>query len=226
MSKKKFFSSFSGKGYYIALILCAAAIGITGYVYNQNEPAQEAVQETLEQSVLVDSLEAQEDIPVLAVPPAAESATAPAALVTEPAEEKGLTTASPVSGGTIMGYSMETLSYNETTRDWRVHNGIDLAAEEGSPVTAAAEGQVTAVFEDEIMGHTVELRHTGGYTTRYASLGEAPCVSVGDTVSLGQTIGYAGDTALVETAMGSHVHFSVTCQNQPMDPAEFLSLGH
>ena len=215
----------SAKGYYIALILCAAAIGISGYVYYQNEPVQEVVQETAVDTVPVDALEQQEDIPVLAVPPEAEAAVTPPAAVAAPTEPKGLQTASPVLGETIMGYSMEALSYNETTRDWRVHNGVDLAAEEGSPVMAAADGQVTAVYEDETMGYTVELRHIGGYTTRYASLQETPCVMEGDTVTMGQTIGYAGSTALVETTMGSHVHFSVTCQNHPMDPAEFLALG-
>ena len=55
--------------------------------------------------------------------------------------------------------------------------------------------------------------------------GEELAVSAGDTVTAGQTIGYAGSTALVETAMGSHVHFSVTSQGDPMDPAEFLALG-
>ena len=44
-------------------------------------------------------------------------------------------------------------------------------------------------------------------------------------MSLGQTIGYASASALVETAMGSHVHFSVTCQDIPMDPGDFLALG-
>ena len=75
------------------------------------------------------------------------------------------------------------------------------------------------------MGHTVVIRHEGGYTTRYASLTADLEVSAGDTVEAGQTIGYAGSSALVETTLGSHVHFSVTCQDVPVDPAEFLSLG-
>ena len=44
-------------------------------------------------------------------------------------------------------------------------------------------------------------------------------------VLLGQAIGTVGETALIETTMGPHVHFSVTYQDLPMDPAEFLSLG-
>jgi len=42
---------------------------------------------------------------------------------------------------------------------------------------------------------------------------------------MGQALGYAGDTALVETAMGAHVHFSVSYQGEAIDPAEFLKLS-
>jgi murein DD-endopeptidase MepM/ murein hydrolase activator NlpD len=71
----------------------------------------------------------------------------------------------------------------------------------------------------------VEIRHEGGYTTRYACLQEDLMVSAGDTVEAGQVIGYAGSTALVETTLGSHVHFSVSHQEKPMPPMDFLALG-
>jgi len=120
---------------------------------------------------------------------------------------------------------MEALSYNQTTRDWRVHNGIDLAAEEGTQVVAAADGEVYTVYEDDSMGHTVVIRHDDGYTTRYASLSDSIPVRPGDQVTMGTVIGYAADSAITESTMGSHVHFSVTFYDEPMDPAEFLMLG-
>ena len=144
---------------------------------------------------------------------------------TETPVKKSFTTTSPVSGDTIGNYAMDCLSYNETTRDWRTHNGIDLAAGDGAPVCAAADGTVYTTYEDDTLGFTVVIRHEGGYTTRYSSLREDLAVAPGDAVVMGQTIGYAGDTALVESVMGAHVHFSVSCQDQPMDPAEFFALG-
>ena len=214
-----------GKGYYIALVLCAAAIGITGYVYNrnatENEDAQLSIQST-EDAVSAD-LEQSDDIPVIATQPVA---TKPSTETTEATQaQKSLKTAAPVSGTTVMGYSMEALSYNQTTRDWRVHNGVDIGAEEGTPVLAAADGEVISVSEDDVMGTVVEIRHTGGYVTQYASLAEEVSVKAGDTVALGQAIGTVGCTALVETVMGPHVHFCVTYQDQVMDPAQFLALG-
>ena len=217
-----------GQGYYIALILCAAAIGITGYVYyrnaNQAEPA--SVEETVGEVPAL--IEDGVDVPVIATQPAPK-ATKPAATeesTTAPTEKKPLKTMSPVSGESIFGYSMEALSYNQTTRDWRVHNGVDLAAEAGAEVKAAADGQVYTVFEDDAMGTTVVIRHADGYTTKYASLAENVSVKPGDTVTMGQVIGYASDTALVESTLGAHVHFGVTCNDAPVDPAEFLAMGN
>ena len=215
-----------GQGYYIALILCAAAIGITGYVYyrNANVSQEVSVEETVAEIPAL--IPQTEDVPVIATQPPRQPTTAESSeAATEPTQKKALKTISPVSGAEISGYSMEALSYNQTTRDWRVHNGVDLAAEDGAQICAAADGQVYTVYEDDAMGNTVVIRHADGYTTKYASLGENLTVKPGDVVTMGQTIGYASDSAIVESTLGSHVHFSVTRNDTPMDPAEFLALG-
>ncbi len=219
--------SFNGKGYYIALILCAAAIGISGYLYYQNTQQQEPsllLEEETQEEQLLGTL-GTEALEAIATQPQATQGTAPSTQPTEPREKKPLKTAAPVEGETIASYAMDCLSYNETTRDWRVHNGVDIAAEAGTQVLAAADGTVTRVWEDETMGYSVEIRHEGGYTTRYSSLAETIAVEEGDTVTMGQAIGLVGDTALVENVLGPHVHFSVTSQDAPMDPADFLSLS-
>ena len=213
-----------GKGYYIALVLCAAAIGITGILYYRNAQEVQPVLQEPEQQATVAVDAPQEDLVVAATQPV---------VIHKPAVEipeeipapKVLKTASPLSGETVAAYAMDCLSYNQTTRDWRVHNGIDIAAEAGTEVLAAADGVVYTTYTDDIMGTTVVIRHDGGYTTQYASLSEELQVASGDKVSLGQTIGTVGETALVETAMGPHVHFSVLKDDASMDPNEFLALG-
>ena len=217
--------SASGRSYYIALVLCAAAIGITGYLYYRNAAQKTGVlQETAGPDIIVGTVATEENVPAVATEPRVE-AMAPATQATEPTAKQPMKTTAPVAGEAILGYSMEALSYNQTTRDWRVHNGVDYAAEAGTQVVAAADGQVYAVYEDDAMGHTVTVRHEGGYITQYASLSQEIPVKPGDQVTLGQVIGYVGDTALVETTYGDHVHFSVTCQGEALDPAEFLLLG-
>ena len=215
---------FSGKGYYIALILCAVAIGISGYLYSKNA-SKEKDAALAETTGNVQLTETEQDIPVIATQPVTE-ATRPRATVpqTQPTVPGKLRTAAPLQGTESAAYSMDCLSYNTTTRDWRVHNGTDYAAPEGTTVLAAADGTVSAAYEDDTMGYTVQIRHTGGYVTTYSSLGEELLVKKGDTVSLGQAIGKVGDTALIESAIGAHVHFGVTHQDSPMDPDEFLNL--
>ena len=216
MSKRKFSGSISGKGYYIALILCAVAIGISGYLYYANQDAQEASADN--QAELVGATENGTGNRSTAPTETQEPTDASQVPDTRPAKR-----VRPVSGDTVGSYAMDALSYNQTTRDWRVHNGIDIAAQAGTPVCAAAEGNVYAVYEDETLGTTVVLHHDGGYTTSYSSLSEEVSVKAGDKVTAGQTIGMVGNTALLENAIGDHLHFSVSCGNTPVDPEAFLN---
>ena len=215
---------FGGKGYYIALILCATAIGISGYLYyrNVNETPSTQVDNTTP-SLAVDMTD-DANVPAIATQPSDTAVTDPSEPDTT-AQTGSFRTAAPVDGETVAGYAMDCLSYNETTRDWRVHNGVDIAAEEGTPVLAAADGVVYTVYEDETMGTTVVIRHDEGYTTKYACLAEEVAVTAGDEILLGQQIGSVGTTALLESALGPHVHFSVTCDNEAVDPAEFLEMN-
>ena len=206
--KKQFLNKIAGKGYYIALILCAAAIGISGYLYYHNANQDDPSLENPNPSVDVMG------------PNATDPTTAP----TAPTTKQPLVTGRPVAGEVIMDYSMDCLCYNPTTRDWRTHNGMDFAAQAGTPVKAAAQGTVYTIYQDESMGTTIVIRHEDGYVTTYSSLSADTAVSVGQTVTLGQTIGYAGTTALLETSLGDHVHFSVTCNGKAMDPEDFFEL--
>ena len=231
MSNKK----WNGKYAALVLALVAAAGGLTFYL---TQRGSKAVEEAAIEQPYVENLAASTQ----STQPSQTASSSPAPSATKPSESSGtpqlntpaseapaeriaLKTALPVNGDAIGAYAMDCLSYNETTRDWRVHNGVDYAAEAGTPVNAAADGTVYTTYEDDTLGYTVVIRHEGGYTTRYSSLDENLCVAPGDVVTMGQTIGYAADTALVESVMGAHVHFSVSCQDQPMDPAEFFALG-
>ena len=220
MKNRKSAGSFGGKGYYIALILCAAAIGISGYLYYQN--ANEDEPQLQDPTLNVDVMN-----PSIGIDPTgsnnATEGTSPSS--TKPVDKKPMKTGLPVVGETVHDYAMESLSYNETTRDWRVHNGIDIAAEAGTTVCAAADGTVYTTYEDDTMGHTVVIRHQDGYVTVYSSLSEELAVSTGDAVTLGQAIGTVSNSALLESAIGDHLHFSVSCNDEPVDPNHFLGLN-
>ncbi len=214
----------SGKGYYIALVLCAAAIGITSYVTRPSKDKQPDTPPLLQaESAETASSQQTQALEALATE-APEESLVPSSPPQQTQPEK-LRTAPPLSGSVTTLYAMDSLSYNETTRDWRVHNGVDYPGELGDPVSAAADGTVISVREDDSLGTTVVLRHTGGYETTYQNLEESVPVQLGDKVVLGQTIGSVGATALTESAIGPHVHFSVAYQDMPMDPADFLNMA-
>ena len=216
-SRKKFGNfSLSGKGYYIALILCAVAIGISGYVYYRNANQQDAQMQTpIEDAGMLQG--DQDDIPA--------AATQPGDTLQNPTDPyQPIKTGAPLAGETIYDYAMDVLSYNETTRDWRTHNGIDIAAEAGTTVYAAADGTVYTTYVDDTMGATIVIRHQDGYVTTYSSLDGELLVQPGATVTLGQAIGTVGNTAMLENALGDHLHFAVTCNGQYVDPSDFLAL--
>lgn len=94
------------------------------------------------------------------------------------------------------------------------HEGVDIAAAEGAPVTAAAPGVVAHVGRDDVLGQYVEIDHGGGWVTRYGQLG-AVDVSPGQTVARGEAIGRVGRSA--ETG-GFHLHFEVRVDGVAVDP--------
>ena len=224
MSNNKNNGGIFGRGYYITLLLCAAAIGLAGFLYYRSSGDAEAALPHDATDAVMAEAENRQDVPAVATQGGETEATG-AADPTEPTRKRILKTGAPVAGETVTGYAMETLSYNETTRDWRTHAGLDIAAEEGTPVLAAADGEVYTVYADDTMGTTVVIRHQDGYTTRYSSLAEEVSVSAGDTVTLGQQIGTVGNTALLESALGDHLHFCVLYEDEAVDPAEFLAMN-
>lgn len=229
----RFRKFFQEKGYYIVLFLCILAVGVSGYLFVSG-----AVSEKKALSEPTLSVATSAEIPTSGTSggkpaekpssqskPAASSqdTSAEASVpVTEPAAETLSVRVWPVSGNTLESYSMQALSYNETTQDWRTHDGIDLSALVGEPVRAACSGTVSAVFDDEFLGTTVVISHPEGYETVYSNLAAMPAVSAGMQVTAGDTIGSVGETALLESASSPHLHFSVRQNGQSVDPAKFV----
>ncbi|MBR5313463.1 MAG: M23 family metallopeptidase [Clostridia bacterium] len=134
----------------------------------------------------------------------------------------------PVDNLVIKGYSADLPVFSYTMNDYRVHSGIDIACSEGTPVLAAADGQVCEVFYDPMMGVTVGIRHAGGAVTRCRGLSEDTMnlVKTGEEVRRGQVIGSSGETALIESAEEAHVHFELTINGEHADPGEYMKLTY
>ena len=127
------------------------------------------------------------------------------------------------------------------------HQGIDYVLNEGDPVYAAADGEISAITRDDSNGLMLVLNHSDGIETRYAHLSKIQIVShlkieggmmtvnntynlitdgdhsnqkISGKVNRGQLIGYAGSTG---RATGPHLHFEVRKDGKPVDPAPMFT---
>lgn len=98
------------------------------------------------------------------------------------------------------------------------HQGIDIAAEMGTPIVATADGVVTAAGWNGGYGNMVDVDHGGGIVTRYGHA-SALAVTVGQRVRRGEVIAYVGSTG---HSTGPHVHYEVRVDGQPVNPAGYL----
>ena len=108
------------------------------------------------------------------------------------------------------------------TRGGEHHDGIDIAAPEGSPVTAAATGVVIFSGQQRGYGNLAVIDHGRGEATVYAHC-ETVLVSQGQPVTRGQVIARVGRTG---HATGPHLHFEVREHAQPQNPLEYLLKSH
>jgi murein DD-endopeptidase MepM/ murein hydrolase activator NlpD len=105
-----------------------------------------------------------------------------------------------------------------TGRGWEYHEGQDIDATYGTPVEAAASGRVIIAGRQRGYGNVVYIDHGAGLSTRYGHLSQIN-VSIGQTVTRGQTIGLVGSTG---RSTGPHLHYEVRINNQPVDPKRYL----
>ncbi len=111
------------------------------------------------------------------------------------------------------------------TGEKKHHNGIDIAGETGTPILAAAGGEVDFVGFDSGYGNIVDIKHPNGLITRYAHLNSSSA-KVGKEVKAGQQIGELGNTG---RSTGPHLHFEVrgdALDNKTvLNPSEFLPVA-
>ncbi len=100
----------------------------------------------------------------------------------------------------------------------RMHEGIDLAVGNGTPVVASASGVVIVAGWMGGYGNVVVVDHGGGVSTAYAH-NTGVTVGVGQSVAQGQLIAYSGNTG---NSTGPHVHFEVRVNGSPVDPLGYL----
>lgn len=233
-------------GFYIALCCCVLAIGIAGFFMQGMEDSQSTnaltevevntPQPELPTLAAVSAPADPTEEPVQTYQPTAVPAEtsaptpvpansyeydnpdlSPASVVVQ-AEESGMFS-DPVPGMTVLyGFSGGELMYNDILDDWRTHDGIDIEADVGCSVCAAAAGTVVSACAGTY-GNTVTIEHDNGFRTVYAQLGEI-LVKEGDAVAAGDVIGSVAQS-VGENTRQAHLHYEVHKDGKPVNPEEY-----
>ena len=235
---QRFGDFIEGKGFYIVLLLCVAAIGVSAwFLYSsltggpeEDLPAGGTAQITVTPTprATAPAVTARPPATATPVPPSTPAATPRPAATPAPSAAPTPQAAPtvylwPVRGELLTEYSADVLAYDPTMADWRTHAGVDIAAAAGTQVLATAAGTVVSVEDDVMMGTTVVVDHGGGVTSVYANLAAVPTVEAGDSVAAGAVLGSVGHTAIAESALPDHLHFSLEADGRPVDPADYLN---
>lgn len=162
---------------------------------------------------VVESVTAGPAVPVETEAPT--SAPQPETTEKQPSDTAGFFVM-PIGGQIIKGFDLKQLQYSETYDDWRIHLGVDIAAEEGTEVKAAGDGRVTKVYTDTVLGNTVVIDHGNGIIAYYSGLNN-PLVEEDAVVEVGTVLGGV-DSVPGELVDPPHLHFAVQKNDVYIDP--------
>ena len=242
-NNKKKESIFVKRGFFIVLTVITALMVITvtmNLIMPEEESTAQLDQEVWERAVqqsaktyddALTSVYTEEAQAVTST--ALPTETAPAEETQPPAESQtpeasaspssAVVLLKPVAGSLAKDFSADELQYSETMEDWRVHEGMDFAADEGTDVVAAADGTVETVTEDGMMGASVTILHPDGMRTFYGNLQTENLIAAGTQVKAGETIGKVGRTAALEIIEPAHLHFEVLVGEKSKNPHDYLT---
>ena len=128
-----------------------------------------------------------------------------------------------MNGEIVCEFSGGELVKSKTLNVWKTHDGVDIAGKMGEKVKSMTSGTVTQVYNDPMLGATVEIDHGSGLIGFYSNLAEDIAVTSGQTVSAGTVIGSIGDTAEGEIDDETHLHFALKKNGEWIDPIALIS---
>ncbi len=241
-SKKKLGKVFESKGFYIALLSLIVMVGFSVYARRAQEHVEKDVsfddaawQEAIEESKIELKEEKSEPVPMEKEveeekPEVNEKdeetlvqAVETSAAVMPVEEDKVFGIRLPCDGKIIAECSVDELVYCSAMDDWRTHNGVDIAANEGEAVKAAAAGVVSEVYEDELLGVVVVLDHGNEISTLYGNLQSYDFIRTGTEVKSGDIIGGIGRPGALEADAEPHLHFELRKNGNYENPTQYMN---
>ena len=126
----------------------------------------------------------------------------------------------PVSGEVLID-SMDATTYFTTLDQYKYNDALVLQSSVGEPVQAAANGKVTAVFNNEETGTTLTMDLGNGYQAVYGQLKDL-AVSEGQTVAAGTILGYVNNPTKYYVKEGANLYFAMEKDGQAIDPMIYI----
>ncbi len=199
---------------------------LTRFADRKSAAASEAMRKLgLNPSAMISRSRAAEGGPLMKLATSADGSLDPrfrrmgASLARMDALENGLASIPQVSPAHV-AYVSSSYGYRSDpfTGAAAFHAGLDFPGPMGSPIYAAAKGMVSFVGQRQGYGNCIEIDHGNGLMTRYGHLSGFRA-HVGEKVGPGTVIGAMGSTG---RSTGSHLHFEVRVNGQPVNPRPFL----
>lgn len=123
----------------------------------------------------------------------------------------------PIVGNVLVNYSMDKTTYFATLMQYKYSPAIVIGAAEGKDITAAADGRVVDIYEDEEIGTAVVMDLGGGYELTYGQLKDLQ-VSKGAYVKQGAPVGQVAAPTKYYSVEGANVYFKLTRDGVPVNP--------
>ena len=144
---------------------------------------------------------------------------------TRPSNDTTPSTSAPSSSGWVCPVPYYTLTspfgmrIHPISGKWKMHNGVDMAAAQGTPIYAAKSGKVTTTsYQAGGAGYYVSINHGDGFASIYMHMTHY-IVSPGQYVTAGQVIGYVGSTG---GSTGPHLHFGISYNGSYVNPMNYI----
>lgn len=223
-------------GFYTACSICLIAVCMAVYstyntlsVPNSKTPTAAENSEVqvnenvtgVTETLAVPKLDA--DVPTIA-------ATEPTDNTVSPTESSKTALETMLSTDISLGYPLNSKNvvreysdrsvYFKTLNVWKPHTGVDFAGKLGDDVCAMTGGVVTKVYDDKMLGKTVEIS-TDNVVCRYCGLGSVD-VTKDDSVETGEIIGTVGAVPF-EAGDENHIHIEVKIDGEYADPISFVN---
>lgn len=115
----------------------------------------------------------------------------------------------PVKGEILNPLSTDELVYSKTLKEWNIHKGTDYKAQLGDEVYAIRDGKIKEIGFNYIYGNYIIIEFKDGYEGLYSNITVLDALSVGESLSQGQIIGYIAESFGFEVAEETHLHFEL-----------------